>query len=60
LADLIRRALPRKIVITTRDIVNAPQFAVVITKWNLAPTLDQSRFSFKPPKNVKKVDFLPL
>ncbi len=55
-----RQPLPRKIVITTRDLVNAPQFAVVITKWNLAPTFDESLFSFKPPKDARKVDFLPL
>jgi hypothetical protein len=52
--------LPRKIVITTRDIANAPQFAVVITKWNLAPTFNDGLFSFKPPKDARKVDFLPL
>jgi hypothetical protein len=53
------KPLPRKIVITTRDIVNAPQFSVVVTKWNLAPTLDERLFSFKPPKDVRKVDFQP-
>ena len=52
-----KQPLPRKIVITTRDIVNAPQFAVVVTKWNLAPTFDESLFSFKPPKGARKVDF---
>ncbi len=55
-----RQPLPRKIVITTRDIANAPQFAVVVTKWNLAPTFNESLFSFKPPKDTRKVDFLPL
>lgn len=55
-----RQPLPRKIVITTRDIVNAPQFSVVITRWNLAPTFNEGQFSFKPPKDARKVDFLPL
>ncbi|MGR4871123.1 DUF2092 domain-containing protein [Variovorax sp. LARHSF232] len=55
-----RQPLPRKIVITTRDIVNAPQFSVVITRWNLAPTFNEGLFTFKPPKDAKKVDFLPL
>jgi hypothetical protein len=55
-----KQPLPRKIVITTRDLANAPQFSVVVTKWNLAPTFDDSLFSFKPPKGVRKVDFLPL
>jgi hypothetical protein len=55
-----KQPLPRKIVITTRDLANAPQFSVVVTKWNLAPTFGESLFSFKPPKDVRKVDFLPL
>ncbi len=55
-----RQPLPRKIVITTRELVNAPQFSVVVTKWNLAPTFSESLFSFKPPKDARKVDFLPF
>jgi hypothetical protein len=55
-----KQPLPRKLVITTRDLANAPQFAVVVTKWNLAPTFDERLFSFKPPKDARKVDFLPL
>jgi hypothetical protein len=51
--------LPRKLVITTRDVVNAPQFAVTVTKWNLKPTFDAQTFAFTPPAGVKKVDFLP-
>lgn len=55
-----KQPLPRKIVITTKDVVNEPQFEVVITRWNLAPTFDESMFTFKPPKDARKVDFLPL
>lgn len=51
--------LPRKIVITTRDIVNAPQFAVTVTKWNLKPTFGAQTFAFKAPAGATKVDFLP-
>ncbi len=52
--------LPRKLVITTRDIVNAPQFSVVVTRWNLQPKFTAQTFSFAPPKDAKKVEFLPL
>jgi len=52
--------LPRKMVITTKDVDNAPQFAVVARKWNLAPKLTDSIFSFKPPKGVKQVEFVPV
>jgi hypothetical protein len=51
--------LPRKMVITTRDLVNAPQFAVTMTKWNLQPKFNAQTFSFKPPVGATKVDFLP-
>ena len=51
--------LPRKVVITTRDLVNAPQFAVTVTKWNLKPTFNAQTFTFTPPAGAKKVDFLP-
>jgi len=51
--------LPRKMVITTRDLVNAPQFAVTMTKWNLQPKFNAQTFSFTPPAGAKKVDFLP-
>ena len=54
-----RQPLPRKFVITSRDMLNAPQFSVVITRWNVAPKLDAGLFSFKPPKGASQVDFLP-
>ena len=54
------RPLPRKLVITTRDVVNAPQFTVVTTNWNLDPTFTAETFSFAPPKCPQKVEFLPL
>jgi hypothetical protein len=51
--------LPRKLVITTRDLVNAPQFAVTVTKWNLKPAFGTQTFAFTPPAGAKKIDFLP-
>jgi hypothetical protein len=55
-----KQPLPRKFVITTKDVAGSPQFAVVMTKWNLAPQFGDSTFAFTPPKGAKKVDFLPL
>jgi hypothetical protein len=52
--------LPRKLVITTRDVVNAPQFTVVTTNWNLDARFTADNFSFAPPKCPQKVEFLPL
>ena len=51
--------LLRRFVITTRDLPNAPQFAVTVTKWNLKPTFGPQTFAFVPPGTPKKVEFLP-
>jgi hypothetical protein len=51
--------LLRKLVITTRDLPNAPQFAVTVTKWNLKPEFGPQTFTFQPPAGAKKVEFLP-
>ncbi len=50
--------LPRKLVITTRDMVNAPQFSMVMTKWNLKPVFTANTFSFSPTSGMKKVEFI--
>jgi hypothetical protein len=50
--------VPRRMVITTRDLPNAPQFAVTMTKWNLKPTFGAKTFSFVPPAGGTKVEFL--
>jgi hypothetical protein len=51
--------LPRKIVITTLDLPNAPQFAVTVTRWNLKPVFDAQTFKFTQHAGVKKIDFIP-
>ena len=50
--------LPRKIVITTLDLPNAPQFGITVTKWNLQPTFDANTFTFTPQAGMKRIDFL--
>ncbi|MBK6395482.1 MAG: DUF2092 domain-containing protein [Betaproteobacteria bacterium] len=55
-----KEPLPRKLVITTRDQPNAPQFSVVVTKWNLRPTFTPQTFSFRAPSGAKQVEFMPL
>lgn len=53
------KPLPRKFVITTKDVNGGPQFSVVVTKWNTAPKFPDGLFTFKQPKNAKKVEFVP-
>lgn len=50
--------LPRKFVITTLDLPNAPQFGVTVTQWDLAPTFDAATFEFKPAAGMKQIDFV--
>jgi len=54
------RPLPRKYVITTKDLAGWPQFTVVARNWNLAPDASDARFSFVPPQGAREVEFLPL
>lgn len=54
------RPLPRKLVITSRDMLNAPQFTVMTTNWNLEPSFTDATFSFTPPKGAQRVEFLPM
>jgi len=51
--------LPRRIVITTLDLQNAPQFAVTVTRWNLEPAFDAQTFRFTPQAGVKQIELLP-
>ncbi len=53
------KPLPRKLVITSTDVSGAPQFAVVMAQWNLAPDISDKVFDFTPPNDAKKIDFLP-
>lgn len=50
--------LVRRMVITTRDLPNAPQFAVTVTKWDLQPKFGARTFAFVPPAGARKVEFL--
>ena len=54
------RPLPRKFMITSKQVSGAPQFTVLIRSWDLAPKLSNQEFNFTPPKGAKKIEFLQL
>jgi hypothetical protein len=54
------RPLPRKFVLTSKQVKGEPQFTVLVRNWNLAPKLTEGMFTFTPPKGAKKIDFLNL
>lgn len=54
------RPLPRRFVLTSKQVKGEPQFTVLVKSWDLAPKLTEQMFSFTPPKGAKKIDFLQL
>lgn len=50
------RALPRKILITTRYQVGDPQWQATLD-WNLKPAIDASTFAFKAPAGSTEIPF---
>jgi hypothetical protein len=48
------RALPRKLLITTRYEVGDPQYQAVLT-WNLKPNIKADAFSFTPPAGATEI-----
>ncbi len=54
------RPLPRKMVITSRDVVNAPQFTIVLNGWDLNPDLSADLFHFEAPEDALVIDFITL
>ena len=52
--------LPRKLVITSTDVMNAPQFTVHLTDWNVAPEFGEDKFKFVMPDDVVEIDFIIL
>jgi len=52
--------LPIKLVITSRDVLNAPQFTVVIREWDIAPDLPSETFTFVQPEDAAAIEFIVL
>jgi hypothetical protein len=54
------KPLPRKFILTSKQVKGEPEFAVVIRSWDVAPKLADKGFTFTPPKGAKKIEFLQL
>ncbi len=50
--------LPRRVVITYRDVPGQPQFWADFSNWNMAPEAPADRFVFTPPAGGEKVPFI--
>jgi hypothetical protein len=52
--------LPRKYVVTDTATAARMSITTVMRDWNVAPDESDSRFTFVPPSEVRRVAFLPL
>lgn len=52
------KPLPKKFIITTKWMTGAPQFTLFVKAWNLSPDFADDVFTFVPPKDAYKVDFM--
>lgn len=52
------KPLPRRIVITSRDVLNAPQFVVHIREWDLAPNSPKELFEFTKQDSSTEIEFI--
>jgi hypothetical protein len=51
--------LPRKFVLTQKNMSGQPRLEVVFTRWDLAPRLEAGTFTFKPPQGAERIEMLP-
>ena len=51
------KPVPRKVVITYKDLPARPQYTSYLSDWNLAPDVKDEQFVAKIPEGAKKVEF---
>lgn len=52
--------LPRKFIVTSKNMTQSPQFTVLLTKWEAAPAITDESFRFVPPPGAQRIEFLPV
>jgi hypothetical protein len=52
--------VPRKLIVSEKWVTGGPQFTALFSDWNSSPKLKDSIFTFKPPKEAKKIKFRPV
>jgi hypothetical protein len=51
--------VPKKILITYKNLPGSPQYSAVLSNWNFKPQIPANAFNFTPPAGTGKIDFLP-
>jgi hypothetical protein len=54
------KPLPRKYVITSLDVDQAPQFELMMSNWSTEPVFTAEHFQFTPPPGAKAIEFLAV
>ncbi|MBN1346421.1 MAG: DUF2092 domain-containing protein [Phycisphaerae bacterium] len=54
------KPLPRKLVITFRELTGQPQFVALIDQWDLDAKLPDEIFAFKAPEGAKQTELKPM
>ena len=52
------KPLPLRVVLTYKTAEGEPQFRGQFGNWNLAPTITEAEFAFRPPVGTRKIAFL--
>lgn len=52
--------LPYKYVLTTMDDPAQPQYLVLMSNWNVAPSFDDAMFQFTKPEGAREIEFLRI
>jgi hypothetical protein len=54
------RALPCRFVITSKNVKGSPAYTVETHNWKVDPPLPEKLFTFAPPRNAGKIDFVTV
>jgi hypothetical protein len=54
------KPLPYKYVVTDTGTPARLSVTTVMSNWNVAPSVSDSRFTFDPPQSAKKIEFMPF
>jgi hypothetical protein len=54
------KPLLRKMVITKKKVPGSPQWIAYLSDWNFSPVFAKNLFTFEPPANAQKIEFMPV
>jgi hypothetical protein len=54
------KPLPRKVVLTHKNLPGEPQWVAYLSDWNFSPQLADNLFVFTPPQGAEKIKFVPV